>query len=402
MAFRDANRVKEITSTTGTGTLSLGGTEAGFQTFIAGIGTGNNCYYFITDDPDWEVGVGTVTSGTPDTLSRDLVLASTNAGAKVNLKSGNKDIVCTLPAEAVGNLVQDIVSVSSATTVSNQANGTYFRADATSAAFTITLPAGSQIVDGFSLVIEKTDSSANAVTVDGNGSENIDGATNRTLAAKDDLEIYVWGGTEWHVLLPALGTAAAKDTGTGNGDVVALEDVGGGTIGLPAVDGSQLTGLATITLGTPVAATSGTYIDFTGIPAGTKRIKVLLYSVSTTGTSPFLVQLGDSGGIETTGYVGLGTGGGGYTANTNGFLVMRSVAAASAHQGVVELNLIQEISTTFRWAESGQVGTTNGVIYITESVGVKSLSAELDRVRLTTIGGTDTFDTGTVNIQYEG
>jgi hypothetical protein len=101
MALIVADRVKETTTTTSTGTLSLAGAVAGFQSFVAGVGTTNTTYYAITDSAtgDWEVGIGTVTSGSPDTLSRDTVLESSNSDNLVNFGAGQKIVICTQPAE---------------------------------------------------------------------------------------------------------------------------------------------------------------------------------------------------------------------------------------------------------------------------------------------------------------
>lgn len=99
-----APRVKETTSTTGTGTLSLDGPVAGFQSFVAGIGHLNKCYYTLLEGNNWEVGIGTVTAATPDTLSRDTVLASSNGGAKLNLGAGTKEVFCDAPAEGISEI----------------------------------------------------------------------------------------------------------------------------------------------------------------------------------------------------------------------------------------------------------------------------------------------------------
>lgn len=99
-----ADRIKETTTTTGTGVINLdGAVTGGYQTFVAGIGDGNKCYYCIqlTTLNEWEVGIGTVTNSLPDTLSRENVLASSNSGALVNFSSGTKDVFCTLPANAI-------------------------------------------------------------------------------------------------------------------------------------------------------------------------------------------------------------------------------------------------------------------------------------------------------------
>jgi len=99
MAIVVKDRVKETTTTTGTGTITLAGVVSGFQSFAA-IGDGNQTFYTIYDSVagDWEVGIGTYTSsGT--TLSRDVVLESSNSGSAVNFGAGDKDVFCTYPAE---------------------------------------------------------------------------------------------------------------------------------------------------------------------------------------------------------------------------------------------------------------------------------------------------------------
>ena len=99
MAFVVKDRVKETTTTTGTGTITLAGAVLGFQAFSV-IGDGNTTFYTIQDSiaGDWEVGIGTYTSsGT--TLSRDTILESSNAGSAVNFAAGTKDVFVTYPAE---------------------------------------------------------------------------------------------------------------------------------------------------------------------------------------------------------------------------------------------------------------------------------------------------------------
>ena len=98
MALVVADRVKETTTTTGTGTVTLAGAEVGFQSFAA-IGDGNTTYYAIVDPSsgDWEVGIGTYTaSGT--TLSRDTVISSSNSGSAVSFSAGSKDVFVTYPS----------------------------------------------------------------------------------------------------------------------------------------------------------------------------------------------------------------------------------------------------------------------------------------------------------------
>lgn len=102
MALVFADRVKETTATTGTGTYTLAGAVTGFQSFSA-IGNGNTCYYAITDNTNWEVGIGTYTSiGT--TLARTRILASTNSNNAVNWGAGSKNIWCDYPANVANQL----------------------------------------------------------------------------------------------------------------------------------------------------------------------------------------------------------------------------------------------------------------------------------------------------------
>ena len=160
--------------------------------------------------------------------------------------------------------------------------------------------------------------------------------------------------------------------------------------------------IAPIQLQTAVATTSGTSIDFTSIPAGVKRISVHFVGVSTNGGSDYLIQIGDTGGIETSGYLGssgrlvTGTNGLAYTA---GFAINNGTQAASyVTHGSMVLSLVK--SSTFTWAANGVFGGSDSYTN-TVSGGSKSTSAELDRVRLTTVNGSDVFDAGLVNISWE-
>lgn len=124
MAFVLADRVKETTTTTGTGTVTLLGASSGYQSFSA-IGNGNSTYYTIAGQTgsEWEVGIGTYTSsGT--TLSRTTVIASSNSGSLVSFSAGTKDVFVTYPAEYTANAVGGGVGavLLNATTVT--ANGT--------------------------------------------------------------------------------------------------------------------------------------------------------------------------------------------------------------------------------------------------------------------------------------
>lgn len=149
---------------------------------------------------------------------------------------------------------------------------------------------------------------------------------------------------------------------------------------------------------TPKSAT-GTFVDFTSIPSWVERITIMFSGVSGSGTSPFQVQLGTSSGIETTGYVSgvasIGTGSGQSNA-TSGFKFVDTSAAAGTISGTLYLT---QLSTNV-WVCSGGVSRSD-IVLVSQSSGAKTLSGTLDRVRVTTINGTDTFDAGTINVMYE-
>lgn len=152
-----------------------------------------------------------------------------------------------------------------------------------------------------------------------------------------------------------------------------------------------------LTLATAVASTSGTSIDFTGIPSWVKRVTVMLSGVSTSGTSQLLVQIG-AGSVTTSGYIGQTNAiGAVVTAMSAGFIISNNVVAANTHQGAASLNLVG--SNT--WVEFGLISPQTASNYMSVGSGYITLAGTLDRIRLTTVNGSDTFDAGSVNILYE-
>jgi hypothetical protein len=125
MAFVLNDRVKETSTTTGTGTFDLAGAETGFESFVSGVGNSNVTYYAISNDgtTEFEVGIGTVTDATPDTLSRDTIISSSNSDALVNFSAGTKTVFCTLPASrtpSAGMTAQTFVNTHSSTLSDDQ------------------------------------------------------------------------------------------------------------------------------------------------------------------------------------------------------------------------------------------------------------------------------------------
>jgi hypothetical protein len=144
MALVVNDRVKETSTTTGTGTFSLAGAVTGFETFVAGIGNSNTTYYAIvnTNNGEFEVGLGTVTDGTPDTLARTTIISSSNSDSAVDFSSGTKNVFVTLPAsksvilDSSGNISANNGSNLTNLNADNLASGTV-----PDARFPATLPA---------------------------------------------------------------------------------------------------------------------------------------------------------------------------------------------------------------------------------------------------------------------
>lgn len=235
----------------------------------------------------------------------------------------------------------------------------------------------------------------------------------RASAGDVDIEgnaIYRAGGTDVPVADGGTGASTFTDSGVLLGNAAgAIQVTTAGTADEvltsngAGVDPTFQTNAALIAIGTPVASTSGTSIDFTSIPSGTKKITISFDGVSTSGTSPLALQIGDSGGVEATGYVGGGvnllTGNGNsISLATTHYMLVRAVVATGLHGGHVTLVLSN--ASTNKWAMIGTLLDSVNTVQFSNA-GVKSLSAELDRVRITTAGGSDTFDAGEINIQYE-
>ena len=192
---------------------------------------------------------------------------------------------------------------------------------------------------------------------------------------------------------------AVTDTLVG---LAATQTLTGKTLTSPTITGAVISsmGSSVLTSATAQASTSGTSIDFTSIPSWVKRITVMFRGVSTSSTSNLLIQLGTSSGVTTTGYAtyGIKTGATSVASGANstvGFPVVGTAAVYVYSGSIIFSALGSDIWTGFGFLADSVGG--NGFII----TGGISLAATLDRVRITTANGTDTFDAGTINIMYE-
>ena len=223
---------------------------------------------------------------------------------------------------------------------------------------TITMPAAP--VDGMTITFSSSQQ-ITALTMAGNGASLVGAVT--FLPAKTGVTyVYRTTGATWYPTVTVPGT------------------------------GSQLV------QGTSVASTSGTSIDFTGIPSWVKRITVMLSGVSTSGTSNPLIQLGTSGGATATGYGSVSVAISSTNVNasyTTGFGIRSATASYQLSGAVVITNISGNT-----WVAQGMINTSTSAESYTVSGNI-ALAATLDRVRITTVNGTDTYDLGTVNILFE-
>lgn len=218
MPLVNADFVKETSTTTGTGTYDLAGAVAGFRTFVAGIGTGNTCWYSATDGTNWETGIGTVTDAATDTLARTTIISSSNAGSAVSWGAGTKTIRCSLPSDGLNQVPQNSQS-GAYTLVLGDAGRNVIHPSADTTARTFTIPANSSVAYPIGTAITFVNQNGAgvltiAITTDTLRLAGAGTTGSRTLAANGIATALKLTATEW--IIAGTGLSGASASGAGN------------------------------------------------------------------------------------------------------------------------------------------------------------------------------------------
>lgn len=238
MAFVLNDRVKETTTTTGTGTLNLAGAATGFETFVAGIGNSNVTYYCIAGQgtAEFEVGIGTVTDASPDTLSRTTILSSSNSDSAVNFSAGTKDVFCTLPA---GKTIREL------DTALNVPTGTTAQRASSPVAGDLRFNTTSSKFEGYSGSAWGNVGEGNFLVTNifaGDGSDTTFTISN-AVSGEQQLMVFIDGVFQAHDTYTVSGTTVTFSTAPANGRVItiysALNNVQGSNMVLASMTGDN-------------------------------------------------------------------------------------------------------------------------------------------------------------------
>jgi hypothetical protein len=211
--------------------------------------------------------------------------------------------------------------------------------------------------------------------------------------------IVVAGDTSGSITLqaPAVSGTTTLTLPTTTGNIVtdtATQTLTNKTLTSPVIAGTP-TGVGVLTSDTAKTAT-GTNVDFTGIPSWVKRITVMLNNVSTNGTSNFQIQIG-AGSVTTSGYLSTASSGTSSATVSSGFIICNNLNASTNQSGIAVLATLGSNV----WVQGSTCGINASATPQTIANGNISLGGTLDRIRITTVNGTDTFDAGSINILYE-
>lgn len=392
--------------------IELTGTLASPATLTVPAGTlvgsaGNNKLYFIKNSAGDAV---TITTGGANTVvvpnGKSMMLRATSAGVEE-----------AMTHQASLTLGTALGATSGGTGQSSYAVGDLLYASSTTALSKLTVGAANAVLTSSgtapqwtaTLGVASGGTGATTLTgyVKGNGTGAMTASANVPVADLTGTLPVANGGTGQTTAATAFDALkqAATDTYVGAVELATTAEVQAGTDTARAMTPSSFRGGALVQ-GVAQNTTSGTSIDFAppsaGIPSWAKRITIMFSGVSTNGTSPILVQIGDSGGIETTGYESEAwyqNAAGAFLVSTDGFIIDTTNTASFTSSSRFGIMQICNLSGN-NWVYVANIfaAVHNSV---SSCAGGKTLSGTLDRIRLTTVGGTDTFDAGSVNILYE-
>ena len=436
MAFVLNDRVKETTTTTGTGTINLGGAATGFETFVAGIGNSNVTYYCIAGQgtAEFEVGIGTVTDASPDTLSRTTILSSSNSDSAVDFSAGTKDVFCTLPAGRTIREVDTALNVPTGTTAQRAGSPAAgdFRYNTTTGRF-----------EGYLGSAWGSFGASNSFFTNifaGDGSDTTF-TLSQTIDNENDLLVFIDGVFQAQNVYSVSGTTLTFATAPANGRVITVYSVKAGvsgsnyTLSTMTGDGSD----TTLTLNTdPVNennvqvyidgtyqnkdtfSVSGTTLTFSEAPPNNTKVEAIVATQTTINTATQLLDADgdtkvmveessdedkirfDTGGtermiIDDGGIVGIGTSSPTSYANSQKTLVIEdsgspAIAWSDTGQSKDWFAVAQGSGLYFNYADGGgSSGASNvtDVLYLDNSgnVGLSSTTAKKFVVNQTSTSG---------------
>jgi hypothetical protein len=443
MAIKYADRVLETSTTQGTGTLNLIGATSGFQSFVDGVGDDANVSYFISDGQSWESGIGHVTSGTPDTLSRDRIIDSSEGGSPINWGPGVRNVFLSASATMLlwrdenGNNTNEMGASSGTANAhiveyghtiaaysdrmrivwlapaDNTGNVTvnvnelgaksYVRRDETE------FPSGQvkagQLQEGF--YIEAIDKIVgNTVPREVSTNDVQDGAiTGPKLGAKSVGNSKLADAPAYSIKLnPTAVPASPSDLelptsrliGRGSSGGTGLIDVGGNLSfsgstlrsSVLNVGGSSFTGVNAFAL--------------SGIPAGVNTVDLLIQGASTNGTNQFAMQLVVGGGTISSGYVGSAissNGAGNSVSNHSSGFVLESSSTVAADDRYGRVTLRRSSNGGNLWFMTSELSVGSRG-FLTRATGCVNVGAELTGVLFRAGFGSDVFDAGAVYVSY--
>ncbi len=375
-----ADLVQQVSTTTGVGNFQLN-VLIGRRTFFSAFGAApeNKFFYCINHRAGghWETGIGYLMAN--NLLVRETIIESSNNNLIVNFPAGEKDVVNDVAASRLA-IVPEVLN-----------NGDIFFYNT---AEIQKLPIGTegQVLTSVSGLPAwsnslRDDLTQDIETLDEDLTEYIDDAVAALQDQIDDVEVDV-----------AALVAAQRSIATTPQALAGADDT---TIMTPLKTKQLVTQDVKLVFSELWNSTSGTQYDFT-IPAGTKKIKIVLNGVSTKGTNTVMFQLGTTGGIENTGYTGTSTtaiSGVATVTMSAGFLAyfQSGDTAANTRNGIYELINIDDNT----WVFSGVAATSTSTGYTNMSAGFKTLGDALTTLRVTTTTGVNTFDAGKVKLIYE-